>query len=126
MEIPEGVIGRRTVPTTLPSSAWAWAWGRAEKRLAWDGHYVDILAGEQFSPDFLAISAGYDSMRGDPLGGFTLEPQDFATLVQRMRERMPGTPIAVMSWTSLNASRFHSLTRIGSIHALYGPRPVDV
>ena len=29
----------------------------AEKRLAWVGHYVDILAGEQFKPEFLAINA---------------------------------------------------------------------
>ena len=28
----------------------------AEKRLAWTGHYVDILAGEQFAPAFLAIN----------------------------------------------------------------------
>ncbi len=28
----------------------------AEKRLPWIGHYVDILAGEQFQPGFLAIN----------------------------------------------------------------------
>lgn len=28
----------------------------AEKRLPWVGHYVDILAGEQFKPEFLAIN----------------------------------------------------------------------
>jgi ganglioside-induced differentiation-associated protein 1 len=28
----------------------------AEKRLDWTGHYVDILRGEQFKPDFLAIN----------------------------------------------------------------------
>jgi glutathione S-transferase len=28
----------------------------AEKELAWNGHYVDILAGEQFRPDYLAIN----------------------------------------------------------------------
>jgi ganglioside-induced differentiation-associated protein 1 len=28
-----------------------------EKRLPWTGHYVDILAGEQFTPDFLALNA---------------------------------------------------------------------
>ncbi len=27
-----------------------------EKRLAWKGHYVDILKGEQFAPEFLAVS----------------------------------------------------------------------
>ncbi len=28
----------------------------AEKQLQWTGHYVDILAGEQFKPEFLAIN----------------------------------------------------------------------
>lgn len=28
----------------------------AEKQLAWTGHYIDILRGEQFSPAFLAIN----------------------------------------------------------------------
>jgi glutathione S-transferase len=28
----------------------------AEKRLNWTGHYIDILAGEQFKPEFLAIN----------------------------------------------------------------------
>ena len=28
----------------------------SEKRLDWTGHYIDILAGEQFKPEFLAIN----------------------------------------------------------------------
>jgi hypothetical protein len=28
----------------------------SEKRLDWAGHYVNILAGEQFKPEFLAIN----------------------------------------------------------------------
>ena len=28
----------------------------AEKRLDWTGHYVDILRGDQFSADFLAVN----------------------------------------------------------------------
>lgn len=28
----------------------------AEKKLGWEGHYVDILAGEQFEPDFVAVN----------------------------------------------------------------------
>lgn len=28
----------------------------AEKRLEWAGHYVDLMKGEQFAPDFLAIN----------------------------------------------------------------------
>jgi acetoin utilization deacetylase AcuC-like enzyme len=42
-------------------------------------HYVDALrravdsATTGFTPDLLLISAGFDSLKGDPLGGFTLE-----------------------------------------------------
>jgi acetoin utilization deacetylase AcuC-like enzyme len=59
----------------------------------WD---AAVLATDGWQPDFIVISAGYDAMRGDPLGGFTLEPDDFADIVARLRERMPGTPIAAL------------------------------
>jgi acetoin utilization deacetylase AcuC-like enzyme len=64
--------------------------------------YVDDLWGaivaatEGWPPGMVFISAGYDAMYGDPLGGFTLEPRDFARLVTRLRERMPGTPIVAL------------------------------
>jgi acetoin utilization deacetylase AcuC-like enzyme len=32
-------------------------------------------------------------MLGDPLGGFTLEPEHYGIWVTRIRERVPGTPI---------------------------------
>ena len=36
-------------------------------------------------PDLLLLSAGFDALAGDPLGGFTLEPEDFATWVTSWR-----------------------------------------
>ncbi len=39
------------------------------------------------------VSAGFDAMTGDPLGGFTLEPDHYTDLTQRIRERLPRTPI---------------------------------
>jgi acetoin utilization deacetylase AcuC-like enzyme len=47
-------------------------------------------------PDIVLISAGYDAMRGDPLGGFTLEPEHFAIWIGRMRERFAGVPIVAL------------------------------
>jgi acetoin utilization deacetylase AcuC-like enzyme len=44
-------------------------------------------------PDLVLVSAGFDAMRGDPLGGFTLEPEHYADLTRRLRERLPDTPI---------------------------------
>lgn len=44
-------------------------------------------------PDIILISAGYDALAGDPLGGFTLEPDDVATWVRRLREAWPDRPM---------------------------------
>jgi acetoin utilization deacetylase AcuC-like enzyme len=44
-------------------------------------------------PQIVLVSAGFDAMRGDPLGGFTLEPPHYADLTRRMRERWPDVPI---------------------------------
>jgi acetoin utilization deacetylase AcuC-like enzyme len=35
---------------------------------------------QQFVPDLLIVSAGYDANRDDPLAGMNLQPQDYATL----------------------------------------------
>ena len=46
-----------------------------------------------WSPDLVLVSAGYDSMLGDPLGGFTLEPEHYGEWVSRLRERAPAAPV---------------------------------
>lgn len=58
----------------------------------------DFLAGvdaalAQWSPDLLLISAGFDSLAGDPLGEFTLEPDDIAHWTVALRERMGTRPV---------------------------------
>ncbi len=52
-----------------------------------------LSATDDWSPDMILLSAGYDAMLGDPLGGFTLEPADYAGLVARLRDRLPLVPI---------------------------------
>lgn len=47
---------------------------------------VDAAAGG-FTPDLVLISAGFDSLAGDPLGGFTLELDDVAQLTKEMVSR---------------------------------------
>ncbi len=55
--------------------------------------YVDALrravdaATTGFAPDLVLISAGFDSMLGDPLGGFTLEYEHFEQLTRFLVER---------------------------------------
>jgi hypothetical protein len=39
-------------------------------------------AAEAFDPEFILISAGYDALTGDPLGGMNLEPTDYYTLTR--------------------------------------------
>jgi acetoin utilization deacetylase AcuC-like enzyme len=46
-----------------------------------------------WEPDLVLVSAGFDAMTGDPLGGFTLEPEHYADLTGRLRERLPRAPI---------------------------------
>ncbi len=40
-----------------------------------------------FTPDLILLSAGFDSMAGDPLGGFTLELEDIDTLTRNLVKR---------------------------------------
>jgi acetoin utilization deacetylase AcuC-like enzyme len=49
------------------------------------------LAG--WPPDLLLVSAGFDSLDGDPLGGFTLEPDDMARWTTMWRERVAPAPV---------------------------------
>ena len=55
--------------------------------------YVDALqravdaAASGFGPDLVLISCGFDSLRGDPLGGFTLEYEHVVQLTRLLVER---------------------------------------
>ena len=40
-----------------------------------------------FNPDLVLVSCGFDCLKGDPLGGFTLEPADLGTLARELVER---------------------------------------
>jgi acetoin utilization deacetylase AcuC-like enzyme len=62
--------------------------------------YVDdlwsaiVAATEGWEPDIVLVSAGFDAMAGDPLGGFTLEPAHYRDLTVRLRDSLPGVPVA--------------------------------
>ncbi len=53
-------------------------------------HYIDALeraidrATAAWSPELVIISAGFDSLAGDPLGGFTLEMEHVAALTRNL------------------------------------------
>ena len=52
-----------------------------------------VAATDGWQPELVLVSAGFDAMAGDPLGGFTLEPEHYADLTTRLRERFPEVPI---------------------------------
>ncbi|MBI4500732.1 MAG: histone deacetylase [Gemmatimonadetes bacterium] len=65
--------------------------------LARSTYVGDLIAAVAFAvdgwrPDLILLSAGFDAMAGDPLAGFTLEPEDYPIWVGEWR-RM-GVPMA--------------------------------
>jgi acetoin utilization deacetylase AcuC-like enzyme len=61
-------------------------------------HFSDALtrALEVCHPDFVLISAGFDVMAGDPLGGMLLEPEDLHALTLDVVERI-GNGIGIVT-----------------------------
>jgi acetoin utilization deacetylase AcuC-like enzyme len=52
-----------------------------------------VAATTDWSPALVLVSAGFDAMAGDPLGGFTLEPEHYTDLTTRLRDRFPSVRI---------------------------------
>lgn len=49
-----------------------------------------------WTPDLWLVSAGFDSLEGDPLGGFTLLPEDLAAWTTAFRERAGKAPVVAV------------------------------
>ena len=56
----------------------------SQYRAAFSGALAQIT--EHFDPQFILVSAGYDCLQGDPLGGLTLEPHDMHALTLELLE----------------------------------------
>jgi len=66
--------------------------------LAREVYVRDLLAAVDaamvgWRPDLLLVSAGFDSLAGDPLGGFTLEPADVVDWTEAFRARVAPAPV---------------------------------
>jgi acetoin utilization deacetylase AcuC-like enzyme len=60
--------------------------------------HVALPAAEQFAPELLLISAGFDAHRADPLGGCRLQSEDYAQMARQVRdlaERL-GAPVGAV------------------------------
>jgi acetoin utilization deacetylase AcuC-like enzyme len=55
-----------------------------------------VAATTDWTPDLILVSAGFDGMAGDPLGGFTLEPEHYTDLTLRLRAHLPRVAIVGM------------------------------
>jgi acetoin utilization deacetylase AcuC-like enzyme len=76
-----------------------------------------VAATTGWDPEIVLVSAGFDAMTGDPLGGFTLEPGHYADLTLRLRERFPRTPIVGLLEGGYTPSRVAegALAHIGAL-----------
>ena len=61
--------------------------GNDEYIYVWENLAFPII--EEFEPDLILISAGFDSAEGDPLGGFKLNPAGYSYMTQRLMELWP-------------------------------------
>lgn len=73
---PHGTVRNVPLPPGLPRDTY---------RGALLGGIDALTAG--WTPELVILSAGFDSLAGDPLGGFTLEMDDVTTLTRALVER---------------------------------------
>lgn len=55
-----------------------------------------IPAMKEFKPDLILISAGFDAHEADPLGGFTLRTEDYATLTEIVKSVSNGKIVSAL------------------------------
>jgi acetoin utilization deacetylase AcuC-like enzyme len=89
--------------------------------------YVESLwgaveaASAEWVPDVVLISAGFDAMLGDPLAGFTLEPEHYAGWTRRLHARFPTAAFASFLEGGYNPERLADGV-VAHLEALRGKR----
>ena len=80
-----------------------------------------------FAPEFVLVSAGFDALRGDPLGRLTLEPADFHAMMldvlERARTTAAGRVAAVLEGGYAPERLGHAV--VDTIRAFAGLPPRD-
>ena len=76
---PHGTIWNVPMGAALPAARYAEAWSRA----------LDA-ATQGWTPELVILSAGFDCLRGDPLGSFTLELDDVQRMTRELVARAEG------------------------------------
>jgi acetoin utilization deacetylase AcuC-like enzyme len=67
-----------------------------------------------FAPSLLLFSAGFDALAGDPLGGFTWEPADYAAFTRAILERAGRPPVVSVLEGGYDPAR---LAEAATLHA---------
>lgn len=82
---------------------------------------------EDFDPDLILVSCGFDALAGDPLGGMLLEPADFHTLTRRLMDfaetRCEGRVVALLEGGY--DPRRTGLATVATVRALAGIEEAD-
>ena len=76
-ETGSGEGAHTTLNCPLPAGS-----GMAQISAAFDKQFLPAM--DEFKPELVVVSAGFDSRVGDPLGGFLLTDEDFAALTKRL------------------------------------------
>jgi len=89
-------------------------------------YVADLLAAVDravagFVPSLVIVSAGFDALAGDPLGGFTLEPDDYHDLTQAIRRRASGAPMVSVLEGGYDPARLAAAV-VRHVEALAAPR----
>src|SRR5438876_336005 len=94
--MPWSAWADRAGARSIPTPSWAARAGTPRGRYGRDLIGAVDTALEAWRPDLLLVSSGYDSLSGDPLGGFTLSPEDMATWATAFRERVAPAPVVAV------------------------------
>lgn len=57
-----------------------------------------------YAPDLVIVSAGFDAVRGDPLGGCCLTPQGYAHMTQRLMKHASGRIVLALEGALVTCS----------------------
>lgn len=94
--------------------------GDAEYMAAFDR--VVMPAAEEFKPDLVLVSAGFDSAAGDPLGGLKVSPEGFNWMTHRLLTLAGGKMVLALEGGYSLRSISHSLA--ACLSAMLGDAPM--
>ena len=103
----------------IPFSDYADTIGDKEYMYAWE--QVLIPMAKSFQPDLIIVSCGFDSARGDPLGGFDLTPTCYGHMTRILQNLVEGGKVVLALEGGYNLSSI-SASGAACVRALLGEK----